>query len=260
LKRSLALAALCLVFAGVLAQAGAEVRQQGAVRITIDGRLSPRRLPRQEAAPIAVSVGWKLATLDASPPPKLKTLKIELNRAGHIDLTGLPTCPLGKIQPASTARALAGCRSALVGSGRFQALIALAGQESYVTKGRMLVFNAKKGGQPVLFGQIYSARPFTNSFVIAFRLRGIAKGRFGTELSATLPASLRAWGSLTEIQMRLKRSFDYKGRRRSFLSAACPAPKGFPGAAFPLARTTFSFEAGLTLTSTLNRSCKVRSG
>ncbi|HEV7771387.1 MAG TPA: hypothetical protein VGO66_12125 [Solirubrobacterales bacterium] len=238
--------------------AASETSQKGNVLLDVNGDLSPQRLPRKGAAPISVSVGWQIATTDGAPPPKLKTLKIEINRAGRFDLEGLPTCPYAKIQPANTSRALANCREALVGRGSFQALIALAGQESYVASGQMLIFNGLQGKKPVLLAQIYSPRPFANSFVITFKLAEIDKGRYGSALTATLPPALRDWGSLTEIQMRLKRIFGYEGARHSFLSAGCPAPKGFTEAPFPLARTSFSFIGGYSQSLTLTRSCRVR--
>jgi hypothetical protein len=256
-------AKLVSVLVGVVALAcassiSAEIVQEGNVRLDVTGQLSPQKLPRDGSAPISVSVGWNIGTTDGAAPPKLKTLKIEINRAGRFDLEGLPTCPYDRIQPATTSRALANCRPALVGRGSFQALISLAGQESYVAKGEMLVFNGLQGRKPVLLGQIYSPRPFANSFVITFKLSRLGKGRYGTALTATLPGALRAWGSLTEIQMKLKRTFGYEGKRRSFLSAGCPAPKGFSRAVFPLARTSFSFVGGLDSSLTLTRSCKVR--
>ena len=58
--------------------------------------------------------------------------------------------------------------------------------------------------------------------------------------------------------MRLFRRYRYRGRSRSLISAGCPAPKGFPGALFTLARTSFSFAGGKKLTSTLTRQCRVR--
>jgi hypothetical protein len=240
------------------AASASEIAQRGNVRLDVSGELSPKKLPRDKAAPVSVSVGWKIATIDGAPPPKLKTLKIEINRAGRFDVEGLPTCPYAKIQPATTQRALANCRSALVGRGSFSALIGLAGQESYVAQGQMLVFNGLKGKQRVLFGQIYSARPFTNSFVITFELGQIGKGTYGTSLTAVLPPALRAWGSLTEIQMRLSRRFGYEGKQHSFLSAACPAPKGFTQVLFPLARTSFTFIGAESQSLILNRSCRAR--
>jgi hypothetical protein len=57
--------------------------------------------------------------------------------------------------------------------------------------------------------------------------------------------------------MKLDRRFRSGGRTHSYLAADCPAPKGFSGAVFPLARASFSFEGGKTLTSVMNRTCRV---
>jgi DNA-binding beta-propeller fold protein YncE len=233
-----------------------ELAQKGTLRISVDGALSPRRLPRKGEAPIAVTVGGKIATTDGSRPPQLQALRIELNRHGRLDFAGLPTCPYNLIQPASSSRALSACRSALVGEGSFEAEITLAGQEPYPTQGKLLLFNGKSHGKPVLFGQIYSSHPFATSFVIIFAIKKIPHGTYGTELSAQLPSALGSWGNLTGIQMRLARRYSYRGESRSYLSAGCPAPKGFGQVSFPLARASFGFDGGRTLSSTLNRSCR----
>jgi hypothetical protein len=253
-KLALALAMLAALGGGTLASA--EVTEKGGLRLSVTGKLSPQKLPRQGSAPIAVSVGWKIATTDETPLPKLKTLRIEINRNGRFDYAGLPVCPYDKIQPASTSRALANCRSSLVGRGQFSALVALAGQESYVAKGQMVIFNGSENGEPVLLGQIYSPYPFSSSFVIVFAIDELGGGTYGTALTATLPKALAAWGSLTEIEMRLSRNFSYQGKRHSFLSASCPAPKGLAGAVFPLARTSFGFLGGHSQSLTLTRSCR----
>jgi hypothetical protein len=254
LKQILALA-LAISLAAV-AFAGAEVVQRGTLRVVVTGKLSPQRLPRTGSAPIAVSVGGQVSTTDKSPAPALKTLQIELNRNGHLDYTGLPVCPYDAIQPASSSRALNACRSSLVGQGSFSAEITLAGQEPYPTKGKLLAFNGRSGGKPVLFGQIYAPRPFATSFVIVFAIKHLAKGTYGTALSASLPASLRSWGNLTGIELTLSHRYSYKGTSHSYLSAGCPAPKGFPGGSFAFARTSFGFEGGRVLSSTLTRSCR----
>jgi hypothetical protein len=58
--------------------------------------------------------------------------------------------------------------------------------------------------------------------------------------------------------MRLQRKFSVKGKRKSFLSAACPTPKGVGAASFKLARTSFDFVGGAKVATTLTDSCKVR--
>jgi hypothetical protein len=235
-----------------------ETAQKGNLFVRVAGRLSPSALPRSGEAPIGVFFAGRIATRDGSSPPQLKQLRIELNRHGRLDFRGLPACPVSRIQPASTARALAACRASLVGSGSFRADIVLAGQEPYPTKGRLLVFIGRRHGRPVLLGQIYAAHPFATSFVIPFAIRRIAHGDYGTALTASLPQALGSWGYVTAIQMKLGRRFSYRGKRHSFISAGCPAPKGFPGAIFKLARTSFGFAGGTRLNSTLTRSCNAR--
>ena len=170
MRRLIAIVALA-GFLGGTAIAGAEIAQKGNLRVTVDGKLAPKKLPRQGTAPISVSVGGKISTTDASLPPQLKTLRIELNRHGRLDYKGLPTCKFSRIQPGSSSRALSQCRSSLVGRGSFTANITLAGQEPYPTRGRLLVFNSKRGRKPVLYGHIYSPKPFATSFVIVFRVQ-----------------------------------------------------------------------------------------
>lgn len=234
------------------------ITQKGTLRVAVAGKLSPKRLPRSGVAPISVSVGGKISTTDQSLPPQLKTLRIELNRHGKLDSKGLPTCPYNRIQPGSSSRALSVCRAALVGKGSFTADITLAGQEPYPTKGRLLVFNGAQGRKSVLFGHIYAPRPFATSFVIVFEIQKLGKGVYGTALNAPMPKAMDAWGRLTSLEMTLSRRYSAGGRRHSFVSSGCPAPKGFPGATFPLARTSFAFSEGQKLTSVLNGSCKVR--
>jgi hypothetical protein len=246
--------ALCLA-----ASAGAAtITQKGNLRVAVDGKLSPKKLPRKGTAPISVTVGGEISTTDESLPPTLKKLRIELNREGVLDYAGMPLCNYSRIQPASTSRALSGCRPSLVGKGSFSADITLAGQEPYPTQGRLVVFNGEKGGKPVLFGHIYSSKPFATSFVIVFTVSKRKSGTYSTVLSATLPKAMKAWGRLTGLEMTLSRTYRAKGKKRSFISAGCPAPKGFNQVSFPLARTSFEFAGGTKLRSVLSSNCRAR--
>jgi DNA-binding beta-propeller fold protein YncE len=236
-----------------------EITQRDNLRLTVNGRLSPKRLPRDRVAPIGVSVDWDLATTDGTDVPKLRTLRIEINRHGRFDSTGLAVCAFPKIQPATTSRALSGCRPSLLGRGSISAKVGgIEGQEAYETTGRLTVFNGRRGGKPVLYGHIYASKPFAISFIIVFALKKASKGAYGTALSATLPQTLRNWGNLTGLEMNLNRRYRYKRQSRSFVTGSCPAPRGFTQAVFPLARASFGFEGAPGMDSTLSGTCKVR--
>jgi hypothetical protein len=259
-KRARRIAAIGLALALALGAtlAHAEVTRKGKLQVKVSGKLSPRSLPRTGTAPISVFFAGHISTTDQSPPPQLKQLRIEINRHGRLDYRGLPVCHADEIQPASSGRALAACRRSLVGQGTFWANIVLSGQEPYPTRGRLLVFNGQSKGHPVLLGQIYASHPFATSFVIPFTVHKIKGGTYGTALTASLPEALGSWGYVTAIEMKLARRYTYKGQSHSFISAGCPAPKGFPGAIFPLVRTSFRFADGQKLASSLTRSCGVR--
>jgi len=84
------------------------------------------------------------------------------------------------------------------------------------------------------------------------------RGTFGTVLTASLPQVTASSSYITGLSLTLGRNFTSHGKRRSYLSAGCPAPKGFSAAVFPFARASFSFAKQKTVTSTLTRSCGVR--
>ena len=82
------------------------------------------------------------------------------------------------------------------------------------------------------------------------------KGTYGTIPSASLPQFSGKWGYVTGISMTLGRSFSFRGKGRSYLSAGCPAPTGVSIVSFPFARASFGFAGGQTIRSTLTRSCR----
>ena len=91
---------------------------------------------------------------------------------------------------------------------------------------------------------IYIAEPARVTLVIPLKISH-KPGEFGTVLTARVPTLVGGLGSVTDLRLRIGRRFEYRGARRSYLSAACAAPAGFPGGTFSFARGTFSFEGGL---------------
>jgi hypothetical protein len=257
MRRYLPLLAV-LVLLGSAAAAQALVSQSENLRVAVEAKISPRALPRQGAAPVSVSVGGQVSTTDGSLPPQLRLLKIEMNRKGRLEYRGLPVCRYTEIQPSTNERALAACRDSLVGEGSFDAYVRLGNQEPYPSHGRLLVFNGQQGGRQLLLGHIYISRPFTSSFIIPFQIERLGKSRFGTALVANLAKALGDRRSLTGIDLTLSRRYSFAGKRRSYLSAGCPAPKGLTKVLFPLVRTTFAFAGGKTVSSTLTSTCQAR--
>lgn len=247
-------AALLLAIAAL---AHAELSASGDLLVKFSGGIDPNALPRERLAPIAVSVAGSVRTLSGERPPALRRIRIAINRGGRLDALGLPVCRRSQLQPSSSAEARARCGPALVGEGNFDADVAFPEQAAFPSHGRVLAFNAVVGGGRAILAHVYGTESAPITRVIVFRIRRSA-GTYGTVLTANVPDSINQWGYLTHFSLDLHRGFDYRGQRHSYLSAACPAPTGFPGATFPFAHAAMSFADGRTLASTLTRSCRVR--
>lgn len=253
---------LTLLFAAALlfataAPAGAELVERGDLFVRFQGGLAPTALPRDSLAPIAVSVDGTVKTLSGERPPALRQISIALNRGGVLDSRGLPVCRLDELISTADEQALANCGDALVGRGSYLAKTAFPEQLTFPSAGQILAFNAVVGGRPAIFAHIYGTEPVAMTRIITFHIRR-GRGAYGTVITGALPPTLNRYGYVKRINLRLHRRFVRGGERRSYLAASCPAPAGFPGAAFPFARAAMTFADGRTLTSTLTRSCRVR--
>jgi hypothetical protein len=243
---------------GVVAIATAATIQEGGLRITVLAQIEPEKLPRKGTAPIAVFVAGHLQSSTGGIPPQLRKLTIKVNKHGLLQSKGLPICRIHEVQPASTEKALAACSDALIGSGQFWANIVLPDQGAYPTQGRLLVFNGREGGRPVILAHIFTSHPFASSFVIPFSIRHISKGPYGTELRASLSQALGEWGYLDRIKLTLRRKYLYRGRQLSYFNAGCPAPGKTKRVEFPLAYAEFSFAGRAPMGATVPKTCGVR--
>jgi hypothetical protein len=247
---ALAAAALALV----PGHSAAESVQGKGVRVGVGGELSPRRLPRSGAAPVQIAIDAHFAAAaHGAALPQLASVAIAINRYGRLDRAGLPACEVADIQPATTAKATAACGDSLVGRGSFEAEVALDKQAAFPARGELVAFNGTYHGRPAILAHVYGTEPIPTSFTLPFTITP-RKGTFGTVLRAKLPVAEA--GYVTGFKLSLHRTYTYRGRRHSFASAGCPAPAGFPGAVFPLARTSFRFSGGRELGLTLVRHCK----
>jgi hypothetical protein len=257
-KRRLAWLTIWLALLAFASMAKATVVQEGNLRITVLSQVLPYKLPRHGTAPIAVFVSGHLSAPHGGIPSQLQEMSVEVNRHGLLQSKGLPACPLREIQPASTHRALSACSSSLIGSGQFWAHIVLPDQGAYGTHGRLLIFNGRQKGKPVIFTHIFTANPFFSSFVIPFSIQKMKGGTYGTKLTASLPQALGDWGYVDRIKLTLKRKYSFGGRQLSYFNAGCPAPEGSERTVFPLALASFAFADGTQMSAKVEKACGVR--
>ena len=246
-----------LLLLTMVAGAHAAVVQEAGLRITVLSQVKPFKLPRTATAPIAVFVSGHVASVDGGTPPQLQQMTIDVNRHGVLQSKGLPTCPLARIKTASSTRALSLCGDALVGSGRFWASVVFPDQRPYPTRGKLLIFNGRQDGAPVLYAHIFTTIPFASSFVIPFAMQQVDAGPYGTELTASLPQALGSWGFVDRIKLTLRRRYVADGEHLSYFNAGCPAPPGAQSVSFPLARASFEFEGRDPVTVGVSKTCRV---
>lgn len=242
---------------GAAAVARAEIFGGNGLFIKFGGGFTPHRLPRDRDVPVTVRLNTAIKTSDGSAPPRLRQISFGVNRYGRITTKGLPVCNASELESTNSATALARCKSALVGHGGFDANLEFHGGEPVPVHGRMLAFNGRAHGHPTVLLHVYASTPADVTIVLSFDLRHPKHGKFGTELSATIPRLASDLGYVTDVSLVFERRYRYRGKDYSFLSARCAAPSGFPGAIFSFTRGTFSFSGGKQIVTTLTRTCTV---
>jgi hypothetical protein len=257
-SKKIALPVLALLAVlGIAVMAQAEVAKKGNLIVTFHGEIAPRKLPRAGTAPVSVQMGGKIKTADKSTPPKLERIILDINSHGVLQTKGLPTCSLSKLETISSAGARKSCGEALVGHGNVTSRVSLPGQGAFASNGALQAFNGKYKGATAIFAQVVSGPPLPLTYVIVFEVKK-TKGTFGTSLVGTLPQIASEYGYISAFDLSLKRTYTYRGKKLSFASGTCPAPKGFPGASFPFAKVSYEFAGPITVSEKLVRECKVR--
>jgi hypothetical protein len=251
-------AVVALVLLGGLGTglARGERTQHGNLIVSLDGGLSPLRLPREHPAPVAVRLDGGLQTADGSLLPRVTRIEIGLPGQGVLTTRGLAVCPLRRLRNATPARALASCGPALVGSGDLRADVLLPNQSPFTIHADLLAFNGRIDGRRAVILHAFAASPPT-VVVLPFLIR-LRAGRFGTTLVAALPPSLGPWPHFAHFRMRLARRYTYRGRSRSYLSASCPIPRHFTAGFFSFARATYTLAGGVKVSTSIPRSCRAR--
>jgi hypothetical protein len=250
------LAALSALAGGSLA--GAEVNQQGALRVAFEGNFTPQKLPRHRPAPVKVRIQGSIGTADGSPPPRLRRVSFAVNRHGRLSTRGLPSCRPGLLQSTTTKEALERCRSALVGHGEFDAFLEFPGSEPIHVREKVLAFYGRTGRKRAIILHLFVRQPTNVTLVLPFTISHRSNGDFGTVLTARIPSLAGNLGYVSRISMLVGRNYSVDGHRRSLFSASCAAPNGFNGAVFNFAKGSFEFDGGRRLTTTLTRLCRVR--
>lgn len=244
----LAAFALLALAVPLFASAEGQTVKVGNLVINVKGGFSPKRLPRDSYAPIALNAQATIRTADGTHLPAAKVFNLEFDKHGRLNTKGLPRCGVVKILNTVTEQAERLCHSAMVGSGRAGAEIEFPEQKPFFASGKLIVFNGKpKGGRPVLVFHVYAFVPAPTTFVTTARIEK-AEGLYGTRVKIRVPTIVAGQGSLTFAKVRLGKSWRLKGGREHLLEAMCPTGRFYT-------RGDLSFADGSRLAGRVLRSC-----
>jgi hypothetical protein len=255
-KKGLLALTLCLTLAFASA-AFAEIGTNGPIKILFHGSIAPVKLPRDTMVPVGVQIGAKIKSTNGEQPPRLSKIILEINKHGVIESQGLPRCSLGKLRNSSAARAKKVCGDAEVGHGNVTSRVALPGQPAFSSNGPLLAFNGRYKGKPAIFAHVTSQGTLAITYVIIFVVEKV-HGKYGTALVADVPAIASGSGYISAFDLSLKRRYHVHGQRRSYVSASCPLPPEVNIGEFKMSRSTYEFEDGTKISSTIERPCKAR--
>jgi hypothetical protein len=251
-----ALAACVFVAAMCAAGANGERTQYGNLVVSLDGGLSPLKLPRDRPAPVALRLEGGLKTVDGSTLPRVTRITLGLPGQGELDVRGLAACSVRRLRSATVEQALSACRPALVGHGSLASEVLVPNQAPFRIHAGLLAFNGRFHGHDAVLVHAFSVRPPTVS-VLPFEIRR-GSGRFETNLVANLAPSLGPWPHFAHFEMVLSRRYAYRGQTRSYLSASCPISTRLTAGFFSLARATFTLVGGRDVSTGIARSCRAR--
>jgi hypothetical protein len=246
-----------LAAASIAGPAVAERTQSGDLIGFLNGRVSPRVLPRDHLAPVAISLDAGIHPAANTPLPRVTKIELELAWRGTLDTKGLMVCRRRRLLSVNTRQALEACGPALVGRGKLFARVFLPNQTPFGMHADLLAFNGKtKQGWPAVWVLAYAADP-PASVLIPFYVKH-QPGPLHTVLVGFIPHSVGPWPHFAHFHLEISRHFSYEGRSHSYMSASCPLPPRLTAGLFLLARATFTMMERPALTTETMRTCRAR--
>jgi hypothetical protein len=223
LVRTIAMAVALAVIAAASALAKPEVVRVGTLFLRDNGGISPAKLPRHELAPISANLNAKIGTTDGSHPPAIRSVNLDFDKTIQVNARGLPSCTERQLVARSTVSAKNACANAIIGSGEGEVEVAFPEQQPFSATGPIVLFNGGvHGGATLILIHTYVAVPAPTAVIATAKLTKIHRGRYGTHVIARIPPIAGGAGSVTKFKLTIKRSFTYKDKKQSYLTASCP--------------------------------------
>jgi len=224
LIRSTAIGATFTLIVVGSALARPNVVQVGNLVVKDNGGIAPSALPKHKQIPVKAYLNASVSTVDNSHPPAAREVVIDVDKNIQVNARGLPTCKGGQLESRDTKGARRACGKAIVGTGSGQVEIAFPEQKPITVTSPLTMFNGGvAGGKTTIFVHAFITVPVPAAIVTTVKITPIRRGPYGIHTVSRIPAIAGGAGSVTRFRLKIDRKFAYKGKKRSYLTASCPA-------------------------------------
>jgi hypothetical protein len=217
--------------------------------LTAAAMIKPKKLSKTAPTPATLEIKTKVSTTS----PATQAV-MDFDKNGTYLAKGLPTCAEKKLAGKTGPDAVKACKTAMIGTGSASAVVSFFGQPPIDAKATLAVFNgAPRGGKPTVLVHAYIKEPVENAFVFSGVVSKRKKEGFGTRLEIDFPNLFGGDGAVSEFNIKIQKTFTYKGKKRSLVSAKCPRGKKLK------ARIGVAYQDGEKLAVPVTQSCKQKS-
>jgi hypothetical protein len=225
----------------------------------IDGSVTPKKLPKDKRAPAKLFIDVSGTTDNPNGVPAPTTLaKVDFDKDVAFYQKGLDTCDPSQFTSATTTQqAKTACGPSQIGVGTGNILIPTGPSTPPLKVNAVItVFNGKHktivlhtynslSGAQTLVGQLGPADAAAGRVATAS-----ANKKYGITLTVQVPPLAGGTAVIQEFNATIKKTFRYKGKKRSLFSAKCGSDKKIRFQA------RFTYSDGTSSTGTHVQKCK----
>jgi len=212
--------------------------------------ITPNKRSKTRAQPVKLEVKTATTSVTAAngvPSPATRAI-VDFPKGLSIFSKGYPRCNPGKLANTSTEAALEACKRAKIGGGTGTADLVVGSKVFPVTTAITAFNGTPQGGKPVVLLHNYSQTPIQTTIILIGVVKNYNKQGFGARLDVTLPLIAGGQGAITGFQVKIAKTYKYKGKKRGYVNATCPTKKW-------KARGEFDFLDGEALTPYVHGRC-----
>jgi hypothetical protein len=216
--------------------------------VGLEGGVTPRTLRRKGRKPVTLTLKGSVQPGTDEKPVGFKALTFEFDKDGALFTKGLPTCTYSPIPDIGWGSR---CRRALVGHGKVSFDVRHPELAPFAVTAPLEIFNGiPQHGHPVLLYKVIAHTPATTTYFTSSLTEGDQR-KFGTKATIRIPTIVSDYGAVTGFSSRIGKTWVYRGRKVSLLSARCSTGS--------LAmKADVEFTDGTAVTSELTQPCAAK--